>query len=144
MERAELQLSGTSNFFEIHKKIREKFEKIWNIFEKIMIFQKNRNFRKFLRFILHTKSYWKSKFLKFQNFRKFRFFHFFWKIMIFSKFFIFFPISRLFFYGCQKILMFWKAEAQLFPISIMFIYEICFPRSLFIVFLKNHLNLLIL
>ena len=38
--------------------------------------------------------------------------------------------------------MFWKAEAQLFPISIMFIYEICFPRSLFIGFFLNHLDAL--
>ena len=59
MERAELQLSRTSFFLKSIKKIREKFEKIWNIFEKIMIFQKIHDFSKKSKI---------SKILKFQVF----------------------------------------------------------------------------
>ena len=36
--------------------------------------------------------------------------------------------------------MFWKGKCQLFPKSIMFIYEICFPRSLHIIFWKTYEN----
>ena len=41
------------------------------------------------------------------------------------KIFRFFHFLRWIFYGFQKILMFWKVEVQLFPKSIMSIYEIC-------------------
>ena len=47
MERGDIFLSRTSKIFEIHKKIREKFEKIWIFFEILRFFRKIKIFHFF-------------------------------------------------------------------------------------------------
>ena len=93
-----------------------------------MIFEKFQFCSKMSSIFLNTKSYWKSKISKKCFFK------------IFSEFFRF---SQWIFYEFQTFLMFWKVEVQLFPKSIMSIYEICSPSSLHGFFWKTALSNLV-